>query len=76
MVQKRRTGSEERKSDSLGAVELCLSTLSTSDRDVAHPLLATLQRLDSVFTLGLLRIPQHGFQDLPVWVKRQKKKQN
>lgn len=40
MVQKRRTGSEERKSDSLGAVELCLSTLSTSDRDVVHPLLA------------------------------------
>lgn len=57
MVQKRRTGSEERESDSLGAVELCLSTLFASDRDVVHPLLATLQRLESVFTLGLLHIP-------------------
>lgn len=73
MVQKRRTGSEERKSDSLDAVwthiELCHSTLSTSDRDVVHPLLAAFQRLDSVFTRRLLHIPLPGLQDGQVWVK-------
>lgn len=74
MVQKRRTGSEERKSDSLDAVWLCHSTLSTSDRDVEHPLLAAFQRLDSVFTLRLLRIPLPGLQDVQVLVKHEKKK--
>lgn len=76
MVQKRRTGSEERKSDSLNAVwthtELCHSTLSTSDRDAVHPLLAAPHRLDSVFTLGLLRIPFPGLQDVQVWFKHEK----
>lgn len=78
MVQKRRTGSEERKSDSLDAVwthtERCHSTLSTSGRDVVHPLLAAFQRLDSVFTLRLLRIPLPGLQDVQVLVKHEKKK--
>lgn len=76
-MQKRRTGSEERKSDGFDAVwtriEPCHSTLSTGDRDVVHPLLAALQRLDSVFTLGLLRIPLPGLQDVQVWVKHEKK---
>lgn len=57
VVQKRRTGSEERKSDSLDAawspVDLCRSSLSARDRDVVHPLLAGFTVYAGSFTHSL-----------------------